>query len=99
MPARLALDLTDHEVSTVAREGWAGAKNGALLSLAESARWDVLLTVDGSMACQNRMDGRTIALIAVRSTSNAYRDLLPLMSQVLGALKQLTPGVVIRVPQ
>ena len=37
MPARLALDLTDHEVSTVAREGWAGAKNGALLSLAESA--------------------------------------------------------------
>lgn len=43
LQCRLAALLVGHEVSTVARRGWAGIKNGKLLSLA-AAEFDVFLT-------------------------------------------------------
>lgn len=43
LPVRLALELPGHKVSTVAKEGWTGKKNGELLKLAES-NFDVFVT-------------------------------------------------------
>lgn len=42
---RLAKDLEGHDVKTVPQMGWAGIKNGALLTLAEQD-FDVFITVD-----------------------------------------------------
>ena len=45
LPRKLAGHLKGHECRTVAECGWAGKKNGELLSLAED-QFDVLLTLD-----------------------------------------------------
>jgi hypothetical protein len=49
---RLRRDLPGHTVESVSLIGWAGFKNGTLVAEAEK-RFDVLLTMDGSM-CINR---------------------------------------------
>lgn len=48
---RLAKDLEGHEVKTVPQMGWAGIKNGALLTLAEN-EFDVFITVDRNLSFQ-----------------------------------------------
>lgn len=98
MPARLASALVDHEVSTVAREGWSGTKNGALLTLAEQHGWDAILTVDGGMPFQNRMQGRVVSLILVKSPTNALDQHLHLMPEVNESALSLAPGSVVRIP-
>jgi uncharacterized protein DUF5615 len=57
MPQLLRRDIVGHEVSTVAEMGWAGIKNGKLLTLAE-AHFDVLLTVDRGIEYQQNFSGR-----------------------------------------
>ena len=46
---RLAREIPEHAVKTVAQMGWAGAKNGELLTLAAS-NFDILVTVDGNIS-------------------------------------------------
>ena len=48
LPKRLKLELRGHEASTVQEMGWAGVKNGALMSLIQTAGFQVFLTIDGS---------------------------------------------------
>jgi hypothetical protein len=44
-PRKLRNELSDHECQTVPEVGLAGKKNGALLSLAEAAGFEVFLTL------------------------------------------------------
>ena len=46
---RLAEEIKDHEVVTVPEAGWAGIKNGELLSLAQ-AQFDAFITVDQNLS-------------------------------------------------
>jgi predicted nuclease of predicted toxin-antitoxin system len=48
---RLARDLVGHTVTTVPRRGWAGIKNGDLLTLA-GKEFDVFVTVDRKISVQ-----------------------------------------------
>jgi hypothetical protein len=52
---RLARDLVGHSVSTVPRRGWAGIKNGELLTSAEQ-EFDVFITVDRKLSTQQDPD-------------------------------------------
>jgi len=45
VPGRLGALLVGHETSSVQRRGWAGIRNGKLLTLA-ATEFDVLLTAD-----------------------------------------------------
>ena len=49
VPRQLRRDLKDFDVKTVQQMGWAGVKNGALLSRA-AGEFDVVFTVDRGMA-------------------------------------------------
>jgi hypothetical protein len=51
---RLRRDLPGHTVESVPLIGWAGLKNGALLSKAEK-RFEVLLTMDSNMVHQQNL--------------------------------------------
>ena len=51
---RLVNDLAGHEVRTAAQMGWAGFKNGALLTLAEK-EFDVFITVDRNLSFQQNL--------------------------------------------
>ncbi len=46
---RLRRELPAHEVESVVQLGWAGIENGALLKKAVEARFELLVTMDGSM--------------------------------------------------
>lgn len=46
IPRKLRNEFPDHECRTVPEAGLAGKKNGALLSLAERAGFEVFLTMD-----------------------------------------------------
>ena len=82
---RLARDLVGYEVSTVAQMGWAGCRNGHLLTLAVS-RFDVLLTVDRNLSTQQNLSAYEIAVVVLRSHSNRLTDLRKLIPQLLVAL-------------
>jgi len=59
--AKLASYLQGHDCRTVTECGWAGRKNGELLSLAESL-FDVLLTLDKSVPYQQDVSSGRIAV-------------------------------------
>jgi predicted nuclease of predicted toxin-antitoxin system len=93
---RLEQFLPGHEVKSVPRIGWAGLKNGRLLARAQD-NFDVLITMDGSMASQQNLSKIKIAIVALRAPSNRLADTSPLMPKVLALLPTLKPGKVAKV--
>ena len=90
LPARLARLLTGHAVTTVPRRGWAGIKNGALLTLAEK-ECDVFVTVDRKISVQRDLMKFNIAVVLIRARSNRLEDIRPLVPELLKA-----PGGLLR---
>jgi hypothetical protein len=88
---RPARHLTGHDVKTVAQMGWAGAKNGALLRLAE-AEFEVLVTVDRNLSFQQNLTNLKLAVLVLHARTNSLDDLKSLVPRVLEILPALTDG-------
>ena len=97
MPWKIGRHLNGHECEGVMKAGFAGQKNGALLSLAEQAGYEVLLTVDQGIPYQQQLEERRIALIVIHATSNKIEALLPYVPACLTRLRSIRPGDVVRV--
>ena len=70
--------------------GWARLTNGDLLSAAESAGFDVLLTADNNMRYQQNLAGRRIALLVL---STPQWPLVRLQTdKIASAVNPITPG-------
>ena len=54
--------LAGHECQTARYAGFAGLENGQLLTAAEAAKFDVLLTVDRGFEYQQNLGHRKIAV-------------------------------------
>lgn len=67
-PAPLRRFLTGHEVETVYLRGWSELSNGALLSVAEQAGFDILITTDGNLRYQQNLSRRRIAILVLPTT-------------------------------
>lgn len=93
---RLERFLPGHDVKSVPRIGWAGLKNGKLLARAQE-KFDVLITMDGSISNQQNLTRIRIAIIALRAASNRLEDTSPLMPKVLALLPTLKRGKVVSV--
>ncbi len=93
---RLAKDLAGHEVRTVPQMGWAGIKNGALLTRAEK-EFDVFLTVDRNLSFQQNLPKFDIAVLVLHAPSNRLADLRPLAPKILSILTTLTKGQAVHV--
>ncbi len=91
---RLRRDLPGHAVESVPLIGWAGLKNGALLSEA-GKRFDVLLTMDSNMVRQQNPTRFKIAVIVLKAASNRLTDTRPLMPKVLAILPTVQPGTLL----
>jgi len=82
--------LGHHEVVTVNYMGWSGIQNGALLRAAEENRIDVLLTGDQTLAYEQNLIGRRLAIVAL----SAIR--LPILtenlSSIIAAIDRAVPG-------
>ena len=57
--------LEQHTVRTAAQQGWDKLSNGDLLTAAEEAGFDILLTTDKNMRHQQNLAGRKIAIIVL----------------------------------
>jgi hypothetical protein len=84
--------LPGHTVESVPLLGWAGLKNGALLSEAEK-RFAVLLTMDSNMVHHQNLARYRIAVLALQARSNRLADTRPLMPKVLAVLSSVQPGM------
>jgi predicted nuclease of predicted toxin-antitoxin system len=93
VPWRLAESIHGHDVASVIDLGWAGLTNGRLLD-AMAGQFDVLVTVDKSMAFQQRLDDRPVALVVLRAFSNRLLHLLPLIPALLQVLSEVKPDEV-----
>jgi len=68
VPQGVRNQLPGHEVASVQEMGWSGIVNGKLLALAEDAEFDVFITGDLNIRCQNDLAARRIAIIAISTT-------------------------------
>ena len=68
-PVPLRTHFTSHHVSTAYELGWATLKNGELLAAAESNGFEVFVTTDASLAYQQNLSNRKIAIVVLSSTS------------------------------
>lgn len=93
---RFAKELEGHEVLTVPQVGWAGIKNGELLSRAQS-QFDAFVTVDRNLAFQQNLPQFTIAVIVLESTTNRLKDLRPLLPKLQQLLLKMHKGEISRV--
>src|SRR5437899_4343835 len=73
---RFRNSLPGHDCQTARYAGLAGLTNGELLTAAETAKFDVFLTVDRGIEYQQNLIGRNIAIIIFRTKSNRLKDLL-----------------------
>jgi|SRR5208282_2697895 len=94
---RFRNSLPGHDCQTARYAGLAGLKNGELLTAAETARFDVFLTVDQGVEYQQNLTGRNIAIIIFRAKSNRLKDLLPLVSSCLTHIASIRPGQIVRI--
>jgi hypothetical protein len=86
-----------HECQTCRYAGLAGLANGELLTAADRAGFEVIITVDQNMPSQQSLTGRSISLLVVRARTTNLDDLLVIMPDVLDALKGMKQGDVVRV--
>lgn len=95
---RLRSSFSGHDCQTARYAGFAGLKNGQLLSAAESARFEVLLTADHGLEYEQNLAGRRIAVIIFHTKSIRLKDLLPHIPACLAFLPSIKPGEIVRVP-
>ena len=68
-PVPLRRHLPRHEVTTVYELSWALLRNGDLISQAEAAGFDLLVTTDQNLKYQQNLSGRRLAVVVLLSTS------------------------------
>lgn len=93
---RFSREIEGHEVVTVPQAGWAGIKNGELLTRAQ-AQFDAFVTVDHNLAFQQNIPQFTIAVIVLQALTNRLKDLRPLLPKLLQVLPTVPKGQVSRV--
>ena len=71
--------------------GWAGIKNGELMSLAEQ-EFDVFVTVDRNLSYQQHLPKYNVILIVLRAISNRVQDLVPFADKILQNMADLSAG-------
>lgn len=90
-PRTLARFLIGRHTVTEARaRGWDRLENGALLTAAEAAGFEVLVTTDKNIRYQQNLDDRRIAIVAL---GNGRWSVIRLhVARVVTAVDEATPG-------
>jgi predicted nuclease of predicted toxin-antitoxin system len=68
-PVPLRKHLSGHEVVTAFEKTWSHLKNGELLQQAEDEGFEVIVTTDQNLRCQQNLQERKIAIVVLLSTS------------------------------
>jgi hypothetical protein len=95
---RLSRDIAGHEVKTAQQMGWAGIKNGELLTLA-SKQFDAFVTVDRNLSFQQNVDDLSIAVVVLEARTNRLADLKRLVPPFLATITTAKRGGVYRISE
>src|ERR1035438_4223624 len=77
--------LERHSVRTAAQQGWDTLANGDLLTAAEEAGFDLLLTTDKNMRYQQNLTGRRIVIVVLGQQQ--WPQLRPHIQRVVEAVR------------
>ncbi len=91
VPQKLRLLIEGgHTVVTTWFQGWSGLKNGALLTEAENAGFDLFITADQELTYQQNLTSRKMAAL-VLSTNNGD-SVKAGIAEIMAAIDAVTPG-------
>ena len=90
-PKGLARALPGHTIHTAQARGWDALSNGALLSAAEEAAFDLVLTTDRRIRYQQNLTARRIALV-VLTGSTKWSRVRQHFDRIAAAVAGATPG-------
>jgi predicted nuclease of predicted toxin-antitoxin system len=93
VPIRTYLD--QHVVDTAFSQGWDTLKNGELLTAAEAAGFEVLLTTDKNLRYQQNLTGRKIAVVVLGVQQ--WPQLRPHVQRVVQAVNAAVSGSYIEI--
>lgn len=85
VPRRFRNLFPQHEATTVPSAGFAGLKNGELLTAAANAGFEVFVTVDRNLAYQQNISKLALPVVVLHAKSNKISDIIP-FSTILAAL-------------
>lgn len=68
-PSGIAGALAGHEVTEARECGWDRISNGDLLTKAEAAGFEILLTTDKKISYQQNLKGRAIAIVVLGNSA------------------------------
>lgn len=89
-PNSIARSLEEHEVTFARKIGWHELQNGELISEAEMAGYDVLLSTDKNIRYQQNLTGRRIAIIVL---GNSQWPVVQLhLDKIAAAVNACVPG-------
>lgn len=89
-PVPLRRWLTTHHVETAWQRGWAELSNGDLLSAAETAAFDLLVTTDQNLRYQQNLSVRRIAILVL--TVANWPSLEPHATEIAAIAGVMEPG-------
>lgn len=81
----------DFVVRTVPDMGWAGLQNGGLLRAA-ALDFDVFVTMDRNLPYQQNLKSLDLAVVVVRSRSNAFADVEAILQDLNRAIRVAKSG-------
>ena len=90
VPNQVARNLPYHEVTTVARAGWASVKNGKLLALIEGEGFGAFVTCDKNMEFQQQLHRWPFAILVL--STNHWPSMEPHVGTITEALDVAQPG-------
>jgi hypothetical protein len=94
---RFRNSVPEHDCQTARYAELAGLKNGDLLTAAETAKFDVLLTVDLGIEYQQNLTDRSIAIIIFRPKSNRPERPAATPPACLAYIESIQPGQIVRI--
>ena len=89
-PVPIRAHLERYEVRTASQQGWDTLKNGELLTAAEAAGFDVLLTTDKNLRHQQILAGRKIAVVILGRQQ--WPQLRPHVQRIVDAIAGAVAG-------
>ena len=92
MPHPLRQDFPDHEIVTAQ---FIGLENGDLVAAAEKDGFDILMTTDKNLRCQQNLKGRRIAILVL--PTNKLKILARIAPTIRAKLNSIQPGKFIEI--
>jgi predicted nuclease of predicted toxin-antitoxin system len=94
---RLRFLFSPHECHSARYAGLAGLKNGELLLAAETAGFEVIVTVDQNLPDQQNLGSRRMSVLILCAPTNRINDLTRLVPIALEALDSIQAGQAVKV--